>query len=98
VCIRSRRDGQGKERAPRLEWDGVVIALSLSSAFLLHFPSTSRHPHAPGRLNEMDGEMEVDSPDQRGTKRPVEETESSEPAQPKRIKVGRRPNLKASTF
>lgn len=37
----------------------------------------------------MDGTMEVDSPDQRGTKRPVEETDSSEPSRPKRIKVGR---------
>ncbi|KAJ5408931.1 MutL protein [Penicillium cosmopolitanum] len=35
----------------------------------------------------MDGAMEVDSPDQRGTKRPVEETELSEPARPKRIKA-----------
>ncbi|CAI7627272.1 unnamed protein product [Penicillium pancosmium] len=35
----------------------------------------------------MDGAMEVDYPDQRGTKRPVEETESSEPARPKRIKA-----------
>ncbi|OQE27556.1 hypothetical protein PENSTE_c004G09811 [Penicillium steckii] len=34
----------------------------------------------------MDGEMEVDSPD-RGTKRPVDETESTGPVQPKRIKA-----------
>lgn len=37
----------------------------------------------------MDGEMEVDSPDKRGTKRPVDVTESTGPVQPKRIKVGK---------
>ncbi|KAJ5226985.1 uncharacterized protein N7469_006991 [Penicillium citrinum] len=35
----------------------------------------------------MDGEMEVDSPDKRGTKRPVDVTESTGPVQPKRIKA-----------
>ncbi|KAJ5654056.1 hypothetical protein N7490_001059 [Penicillium lividum] len=35
----------------------------------------------------MEAEMEVDSPDQRGTKRPVEEDEASEPSKPKRIKA-----------
>lgn len=36
----------------------------------------------------MTGEMEVDVPEQRGEKRPVEETDVSGPPKPKRIKVG----------
>lgn len=40
-------------------------------------------------LNNMTDEMEVDVPDQRGTKRPAEEPDASGPAKPKRIKVRR---------
>lgn len=36
----------------------------------------------------MAGEMDVDFPEQRGEKRPVEETDVSGPPNPKRIKVG----------
>jgi hypothetical protein len=36
----------------------------------------------------MAGEMDVDVPEQRGEKRPVEETDVSGPPKPKRIKVG----------
>lgn len=35
----------------------------------------------------MEGEMDVDTPEQRGEKRPVEEADVSGPPKPKRIKV-----------
>ncbi|KAJ5159969.1 MutL protein [Penicillium canariense] len=35
----------------------------------------------------MEGEMDVDAPDNRGTKRPVEDPDVSQPSQPKRIKA-----------
>lgn len=38
--------------------------------------------------------MDVDSPEQRGSKRPAEETDASEPPKPKRIKVGERRLIK----
>lgn len=40
-----------------------------------------------GNLN-MEGGMDIDAPEQRGTKRPVEEASASGHPKPKRIKVG----------
>lgn len=72
-------------RSPLPRWSSLYLsAYRQAPAFLLHFNIANARQTA---LNDMTDVMEVDSPDQRGTKRAGEDSETSGPAQPKRIKV-----------
>jgi hypothetical protein len=67
----------------------------LSPYRIFTFSPTRRDPFTCEYLFEiedliMEDNMDIDTLDQRGTKRAVEETESQEPPRPKKIKVSNR--------